>query len=120
MNVCTRCTDAPSSLPEASKVVLKTISSAVAQVVSSQLSHSCAMPPSERLLAGHARHAVWLAVSARKLVTRTWSGSQKAVKETSPAVKPATGDGSAGSPARMPCGVSSSAVVAVVDAIGVE
>ena len=33
---------------------------------------------------------------------------------------PTTGDGSEGSPARMPCEVSSSAVVAVVDAIGVE
>ena len=115
-----RYTYAQSSLPEALKVVLNTIWSTVTQEVSSQLSHSCAMPPSERLLAGHARHAVWLAISGRKLVTRTWSGSQKAVKETSPAVKPATGDFSAGSPARMPCGVSSSAVVAVVDAVGVE
>ena len=59
-------------------------------------------------------------MSVRKLAKRTWSGSQKAVKETSPAAKPTTGDGSAGSPARMPCGVSSSADAAVVDAIGVE
>ena len=44
-------------VPEASKVVLKTVSSALAHVVSLQLSHSCAKPPSERLLPGHARHA---------------------------------------------------------------